>query len=86
MSVKVYGNLVTGCHDCPFLGVHIAWSSEEGDINLFKCNLRKIDNILDDCNEKFVNNKIVDPICPMLQEETHSITIMLSDQYNKSNG
>lgn len=28
----------------------------------------------------------VDPTCPMLQEETHSITIMLSDQYKQDNG
>lgn len=33
---------------------------------------------------KAVRTEIVDPTCPMLKEENHSITIMLSDQYNKS--
>ena len=64
--MKLYGNLVTGCHDCPFS----VW--DEG------CGLDKKIDILTPLYAKKVHND-----CPMLQEETHSITIMLSDQYNK---
>jgi hypothetical protein len=74
--MKVYGNLVTGCHSC-----------------IFKTYVKNTTSLTYGCKAEWftditesVNRKVVDPDCPMLQEENHSITIMLSDQYNKSNG
>lgn len=61
--MKIYGNLVTGCHDCP--------------LNYdYSCILN--DDIATSNQSFKVPNE-----CPLLKEETHSITIMLSDQYNK---
>ena len=70
--MKIYGNLVTGCHDCFFNG------GEERSGDSF-CSL------MNQFVTKNYFNRTIHFDCPMLQEETHSITIMLSDQYNKSN-
>lgn len=67
--MKIHGNLVTGCHDCIFAIIGLEENSHCAATN--------------EIIETSYDKEIVDKSCPMLQEETHSITIMLSDQYNK---